>query len=529
MNIPDEQIRHQRDVFNIPLLCGKDGYFSPLVTRVDCAGLPEGPCTCGSNQMNDEEEELEYEDDEDECEEYEDEEEYCEDEEEEVCEDEDFEEQVEDDPNCNCGCKPEKEDTDAKVEEKEEEECVEDGEGECILEESAECMDPDCKLFLEPPPQNTGKGGDIKKENCCKVEKSQEEQKRQECLAMNNFIIRVQSPFSESNTNETCEQIIERLTSKMPTYPEPKPRQETGKGKTTDRDNGPAANGIVLVVKQISVEEPTCECPPKPIKCKNVEPVQVDDCALPPPSPPVKEYKPLPKQAPIDDCAPPPPLANDCPPPPQQPPPTNDCEPPPPVTSCESPPGAKCECVCTELPVEKEENASTISRPPPKKIENHCLTLTEEELLRKPIKDIKCGCPIPNDKEGPCERPFINVWTPPPPPPCSRCGVPERGSTEDCYLCHLTRQMRSGCPAEREGVPCFSEDPQVCPKEEPTDFCTPEYLEDGSIKYKGGMCMSLANQFLWHVFKRVTRATIHNYMSLIENENHRRYLLFLNL
>lgn len=495
MMVPDDQITHHRDVFSSELYCGKDGYFSPFpfFTKVDCQGKPEEEdCTC------------EEEEEEEECEEWEDEED-----EEEECEEE------EEEPQCTCdyGGDNQEEVQDAGGGgDDEEEECVQDGEGECVLEESAECLDESCKLFMDHLNRNDKKKDDISFDEYCKCKTPEKD-----CSAMNNFIIRVSSPTSSgASTNETCEQIIARLTQKK--YPEPGPVKEK-----KDKE-GCEPKEVEIVVKQICVAEPTCECPPKckepppppppPPKddCQKPPPPPKDNCEKPPPPPPKDDcQKPLP---PKDDCQKPPPPKDDCEKPP---PPKDDCEkPPPPKDDCEKPPPPK-DCGCKEPPPPppncEPPPEDDCKRPPRGSPPNDCAILSELELLRKPIKQITCGCPkflcskCESDAPGASYAGENSVWIPPPPPPCARCGASERGGTEDCYLCHLTRKMRLGLQEKNDCInfPRLEDDCEVeeKPKEEPDDLCTPEYLPDGSVKYKGGMCLSWAGTFLWKVFKRV--------------------------
>ncbi|ODM93953.1 hypothetical protein Ocin01_12729 [Orchesella cincta] len=486
LQVPDEQIR-RRDVFDTHLICRKDGYYSPFMTKVDCAGVDE---ECEEEEVIDEDEDCE-EEEEEELEEEED----CEEEEEEDCEEETNGLIEIDGCQCTCECPDEQE---------EEEECVEDAEGECIIEESAECMDDSCKFFLD----GTAKreciiDEKLEGEDLGPVEAGPEEDDKNNCKAMSNFIIRVQAPFSECSTNETCEQILERLTKKTrQLYPEPAQPEPS--------------KDVEITVKQISVEDPSCEPIPKPKKkCKKKDGKKEDSKKEPPVKPPKEDPCPPPTFTP-----PPPKPEPFIPPPASTPePPKDPCPPrkesvsdsPPPAGACPQPEGVPCPPPndSTPPPPEtetKEEEAPKDEEPPPPP-RNDCDMLSEVELLKKRLQDIRCGCKTVCPPTGSLPEREIPVWTPPTPPSCSRCGAKVRGDTEDCFLCSITRRMRSGdyeegCPPLGNSssfdatkiLDAFKEDPAQC---------TPEYLPDGSIKYKGGMCIGLASKFLWHAAKKI--------------------------
>lgn len=316
---------------------------------------------------------------------------------------------------------------------------------------------------------------------------------------MNNFIIKVQAPReSGKNPNETCEQIIKKLSSNA--YPDP-----DGDRKKKGKKQHP------MVVREISVVDPTCECI-KPRIC-NVTEVDVKPPPPPPPCPaPPPPPCPAPSPPPCSEPPPPPPPVRPCPQDceKKETPPGNDC--PPPGQKLRNLPTEPCTCPYEFTPVppcpcrikdEPEPPKCEPPKPPPccppprRGDQNDCEVLSEEELLKMPIKDIMCGAPKP--LEGSSES---YVWLPPPPPKCARCGAEERGKTEDCYLCQITRFARSPCPKPPEEPISIVDEIQELTKPDNSD-CEPVYCADGSMKYKGGMCMELCEKFLNQVKKSV--------------------------
>lgn len=260
LQVEDEKIRHHRNVFNPELVVRRDGYICPLLKKVDCVAVarlgqnfqahckgesdkcpPPPPSTCpSSTPPPPPPPEPEVVPD---------------------CPEEEILEEVEDD------C--------LNYEEDEDDECVEDVEGECIID-NAEEVAPEEETASVPAPPEEECTDKVIKDNSCNCS----------CVPMSNFVIRVQAPFSEGSS-ETCETIVDRLCkSRGAMYPEPPEIQPQ-----SESDTDPDCNDNLKVIE--IKEEPVT------FVCVNPAPSKPP----PQPSPPVTEALPPPPPTPTSCCS----------------------------------------------------------------------------------------------------------------------------------------------------------------------------------------------------------------------------------
>lgn len=256
LNVEDDRIRHHRNVFNPELVVRRDGYMCPLIKKEGAESSLsekfiaqcEGDCSCPPPEDDCDEEGILEEGDDDDCEEL--------------------------------------------LEEDDDDECAEDGEGECILEEE------------QPAPSKCNYEEFNKLPSSCCDECRQKGATC--CTPMSNFVIRVQTPFSEGGGSESCETILDKLCkSRAPMYPDP----------PKDMPPNQDSNNNLKVV-EIKEEAVTCVCTPTPpntadttsstspsdskTKCESTKSPEEARKLPPPPCPPVSSPKPKPEIRKID-------------------------------------------------------------------------------------------------------------------------------------------------------------------------------------------------------------------------------------
>jgi len=207
------------------------------------------------------------------------------------------------------------------------------------------------------------------------------------------------------------------------------------------------------------------------------------------------------------------------------PPPIVETPPPKPCYVIETPREPECPKVEPPCEVKKPEEAPCAPPPPPcpelppkcgslsSQVAPTCAQLCPCQNQEKtcpspkadpddPIAKLVCGCGACSKLRG-CspEEMFIPEYKPMVRGACPYCGTAQRGDTEGCFICQLTRSIRDPCyqepcespPPKKE--PCAPKPP--CPTNE--DKCHSDKFDmkkDGSPTYEGGMCFQRALKFL---------------------------------